>query len=86
MGDRILRAINGFLMVNLFFVLLSFAWFAIAVLGASVKVSLGLQVWYSLWTPLFQPAIGLLMAGALTIGISRWLLTQWARLRPNPEP
>jgi len=60
-------------MINVFFILLCFAWFAIAVVGRSAGVALGLDVWYSLWTPVMQPAIGILMAGAILSGITSWV-------------
>ncbi|HEY9597111.1 MAG TPA: hypothetical protein V6D33_05525, partial [Cyanophyceae cyanobacterium] len=47
----------------------SFFWLAIAVIGRSVGVPLGLDLWYSLWEPVFTPAIGILMAGALLSGL-----------------
>lgn len=81
MTDRILNGLNWLLVGNLFFVLASFGWFAAAVVGRSVHVDLGLDLWYSLWTPLFQPTIGILMAGAIAIGLSRWLIRQWSNLR-----
>ncbi len=57
------------LMANLFLVFLSFAWLAIAVVGRSAGVPLGLD----LWQPLWQPAFGILMAGAILNGIGRWI-------------
>lgn len=81
MTDRLLNGLNWLLVGNLFFVLASFGWFATAVVGRSFHVDLGLDLWYSLWTPLFQPAIGILMAGAIAIGLSRWLIRQWSNLR-----
>ena len=77
MKDRLVRWLNQFLMVDVFLVLLSFFWLAIAVVGRSIGVPLGLDLWYRLWEPVFTPAIGLLMAGALLSGlasqISKWL-------------
>lgn len=73
MKDKLLNWINLALMANLFFVLFSFGWFAIALLGRSFKLPLGFDLWYSLWEPLFMPAIGILMAGALISGISSWV-------------
>ena len=69
MKDRLIRWLNQFLMLDVFLVLLSFFWLAIAVIGRSLGVSLGLDLWYRLWEPLFTPAIGLLMAGALMSGV-----------------
>lgn len=73
MWDRVLNGLNWLLVANLFFVLGSFGWFAVAVIGRSLNVDLGLEIWYSLWTPVFQPTIGILMAGAIAIGALRWL-------------
>jgi len=67
--DRLLKAVNFLLVVDVFLVLASFAWLVIAVLGHSAKVSLGLDLWYKLWEPVFTPAIGLLMGGALISGL-----------------
>lgn len=73
MKNRLISGLNTALMLNLFFVLLSFVWFAAAVIGRSANVNLGFDLWYSLWDPLFMPAIGILMAGALVSGISSWV-------------
>jgi len=73
MKEKLLNWLNLALMANLFLVLASFLWFAIAVVGRSAKVSLGLDIWYQLWQPLFQPAIGILMLGALLSGLASWL-------------
>ncbi|MEL6160542.1 MAG: hypothetical protein AAFQ40_08905 [Cyanobacteria bacterium J06623_5] len=73
MKERIVSGLNTVLMLNLFFVLFCFAWFAIALIGRTVSLDLGFDLWYSLWDPLIMPAIGILMAGALTSGISSWV-------------
>ncbi len=69
MKERLIRWLNQFLMLDVFLVLLSFFWLAIAVIGRSLGVSLGLDLWYRLWEPVFTPAIGILMAGALMSGL-----------------
>ncbi|HAG79894.1 MAG TPA: hypothetical protein DCL61_01710 [Cyanobacteria bacterium UBA12227] len=69
MKDRFISLLNQFLVANVFLVLLSFFWFAIAVFGRSVGISLGLDVWHRFWEPVFMPAIGILMAGALLSGL-----------------
>jgi hypothetical protein len=74
MKDQFLKGLNFVLMLDLFFVLLCFFWFAIAIVGRATKFPLGLEVWYSLWTPVMQPAIGILMTGALLSGISGWIV------------
>ncbi|HEY9816627.1 MAG TPA: hypothetical protein V6D20_12635 [Candidatus Obscuribacterales bacterium] len=80
MKDRIVGWINLALMANLFLVLFSFAWLAIAVIGKGFGASLGLDLWYRLWEPLFTPAIGILMIGALLSGI-----ISWVSKRLNPD-
>ncbi|RZM78914.1 hypothetical protein [Leptolyngbya iicbica] len=83
MWDRVLNGLNWLLVANLFFVLASFGWFATAVVGRSFNVNLGFDLWYSLWTPLFQPAIGILMAGAIAIGVLRWIANKLEALRSS---
>lgn len=73
MKDRFVNGLNTLLVINLFFVLLCFVWFAIALIGRSTHVNLGFDVWYGLWQPVIMPAIGILMAGALVSGISSWV-------------
>jgi len=70
-------------MANLFLVLLSFAWLAIAVIGRSFGWSLGLDLWYRLWEPLFTPAIGILMAGALLSGVTSWVARRFNLGQPQ---
>jgi hypothetical protein len=73
MKDKLLQWLNTALMVDLFLVLLSFFWLAIAVIGRATQIPLGLDLWYKLWEPVFTPAIGILMAGALLSGITSWI-------------
>lgn len=75
-NNRFSNAITLLLTTNFFFVLASFLWFIIALLGRSVHLSWGLDLWYSLWQPLFSPAIGLLMGGAILAGLGSWLAAQ----------
>lgn len=65
--------LNLALVANLFLVLISFFWLAIAVLGRMFDIPLGLDLWYRLWQPVFTPAIGILMGGAFLSGIASWL-------------
>ncbi|HEY9648258.1 MAG TPA: hypothetical protein V6C88_17910 [Chroococcidiopsis sp.] len=83
MRDKLLNWLNIVLMLNLFFVLFSFGWFAIAVVGRSMNVSLGLDLWYSLWQPVFNPAIGILMLGAIVSGIASWVSKRLSLNSPN---
>lgn len=81
MKDQFLKGLNFVLMLDLFFVLLCFAWFAIALVGRAAKFPLGLDLWLKLWDPVMQPALGILMAGALISGLSSWVMK---RLNLNP--
>ena len=71
--SRLLGWFNSALMWKLFFVLASFGWFAVALLGRSAHVNLGFDLWYRLWDPVFMPSIGILMAGAIVSGIVGWI-------------
>jgi hypothetical protein len=71
---KISSLINNLLTFNFFFVLLSFAWFIIAVIGQYAKIPLGMEVWRSLWEPLFLPAISVLMGGAIVSGTISYVL------------
>jgi hypothetical protein len=73
MKEKLLQWLNLALMVNLFLVLFSFFWFAIALVGRSAGIPLGLDLWYKLWDPVFTPALGILMAGALISGAIGWI-------------
>ena len=68
MITRISNLITNILTVNVFFVILSFCWFAIAIVGQYTHIPMGLLVWQSLWEPLFLPAISVLMGGAILSG------------------
>jgi hypothetical protein len=66
--QKLLNGLNTLLVINTFVVLGSFVWLAIAVLGRGAGVPLGLDLWYRLWNPVFTPALGILMGGALLSG------------------
>jgi TRAP-type C4-dicarboxylate transport system permease small subunit len=78
MKEKFLKGLNLFLTLNLFFVLFSFLWLAAAVLAKSAQFDLGLDLWMSLWMSVFQPSIGILMAGALVSGLSSWVTKKLA--------
>lgn len=69
MKNKLLNWINLALVVDTFFVFFSFCWLIIALTGRTVGIPLGLDIWYKLWQPIFTPAIGILMAGAILSGI-----------------
>jgi hypothetical protein len=69
MKDKLLNSLNTVLMLNVFFVMFTFVWLVVALVGETFGFSLGFRLWLSLWEPVFTPAIGILMAGAVLTGI-----------------
>jgi len=65
MKEKLVSWLNRLLVIDVFLVLVGFFWFAIAIVGRSFGLSLGLDIWYKLWLPLFNPAIAILISGAL---------------------
>ncbi|MEB3181215.1 MAG: hypothetical protein VKL59_19595 [Nostocaceae cyanobacterium] len=80
MKDKLLNWLNLLLVANVFFVLFAFTWFAVGLVGKAAGIPLGLDMWYKLWDPVFTPAIGILMAGALLSGIISWLSKKFPAL------
>jgi hypothetical protein len=79
MLDRSIQILNNILTFNVFFVILAFIWFAIAVVGKYTDLPLGMDLWQSLWMPVFQPAIGALMGGAILSGIIGYVKRKFGR-------
>lgn len=73
MKEQLIDWLNRFLVINVFLVLLSFFWFAIALVGRSLDIPLGFDLWYRLWEPVFTPAIGILMMGAIASGLISYI-------------
>jgi hypothetical protein len=82
MKEKLLNWLNLALMANMFLVLLSFFWFAIALIGRTTGVPLGWDLWYRLWQPVFTPAIGILMAGAILSGVASWITKRLNKQTP----
>jgi hypothetical protein len=81
MKTQFFKWLNTILMLDLFLVLLSFVWFAAAVIGRASNFPLGFDLWHRLWEPVFTPALGILMAGAIVSGVASWVTK---RLQPKP--
>eukprot|EP00889_Picochlorum_renovo_P001108 jgi/Picre1/28138/NNA_003544.t1 len=71
-GDK--DIIDKALIADFFFILFALAWLGV---GVGVKSSSGntgiLDAWLGLWQWVFQPAIGVLMLGAIVSGFIGWL-------------
>ena len=80
MKEQFTTWLNRILVADVFFVFIAFGWFAIAVIGKSTGISLGWDLWMKLWQPVFNPALGLLMAGAIISGLLNWITKRF-----NPD-
>ncbi|MGV2829866.1 hypothetical protein [Myxosarcina sp. GI1(2024)] len=65
MKEQLVIWLNRLLIADVFLVLFGFIWFAIAVVGRYLNLPLGFELWYRLWQPVFNPAIGILFLGAI---------------------
>ena len=65
MKEFFLTWLNRLLVADFFFVLFAFLWFLIGVAGYYAGIPLGLELWYKLWIPVFNPAIGIMVGGAI---------------------
>ena len=63
---------DAILVTDVFLVIAGAVWFGVAVLCHSQQIEAPLQLFQTLWEPLFTPAIGLLMAAALLSGLLGW--------------
>ncbi|MDG2990201.1 hypothetical protein L3556_04510 [Candidatus Synechococcus calcipolaris G9] len=77
MARGLLDRLNWLLVIDSFFVLASFVWFVLALLGRSLDIPLGFDLWLRLWDPVFTPALGLLMAGAILSGLFSYVQKRW---------
>lgn len=57
-------------------VMAGFGLFVLSISAAFLGFPQGYSLWARLWYPLFQPALGILMLGALVSGLWGWLMKQ----------
>ncbi len=70
--QRLKGGLDTLLVIDVFVVIAGALWFALAVLLHSRQIDAPLNLFQTLWEPLFTPAIGLLMAAALLSGALSW--------------
>ena len=75
MKEQVAFWLNRLLVADVFFVLFAFFWFVIALVGHSADIPLGWELWLRLWTPVFNPALGILFLGAFV----SWLVDKFSR-------
>jgi hypothetical protein len=61
-----------------FLVIAGFLWFALAVIGESTGIPLGFKLFQRLWLPLFNPAISILIAGAIVSWAINKIQERWS--------
>lgn len=76
------RYLNWLLVANSFLIFFGFGWFVLGLVGRTFDISLGFDLWLRLWEPLFTPALGLFMGGAILSGILGQIKKRW----PSPPP
>jgi hypothetical protein len=79
LGQRLKGWIDTLLVIDVFVVIAGALWFGVAVLCHSRKIEAPLNLFQSLWEPLFTPAIGLLMGAAILSGVLGWILNWWQK-------
>jgi hypothetical protein len=72
--DKFYFWLNKFLLLDVFLVFFFFIWFLVAAIAQSSGLDLGMSIWQQLWMPVIQPALGLVMLGAITSGVAKRLL------------
>ncbi|WIA10665.1 hypothetical protein OEZ85_010845 [Tetradesmus obliquus] len=70
------EAVDKVLIADFFFVLAVLGWLGAGLAGKAMGSSALIDAWMPLWPMVFQPAIGILMAGALVSGGLNWLAEQ----------
>jgi cadmium resistance protein CadD (predicted permease) len=68
--EKFLFWLNKLLLLDVFLVFFFFIWFVAAVIANSNHLNLGLDLWQRLWMPVIQPALGVVMLGAILSGLS----------------
>lgn len=82
MKETLIAWLDRLLVFDVFLVLFGFFWFAIALIGRSMGIPLGWEIWYKLWQPLFNPAIAILFLGA----ILSWLVKKvTSKISPSQD-
>ena len=68
-GRKVLQSLNKVLVADFFFIVFALVWLITGVLADKAFGWSGpAELWFSLWTPVFQPAIGILMLGSIVTG------------------
>lgn len=78
MKEQFVKWLNRILIFDVFLVIAGFLWFAVAVIGESTGIPLGFKLFQQLWLPLFNPAISILIAGAILSWVINKIQERWS--------
>jgi hypothetical protein len=78
MKEQFVKWLNRILIFDVFLVMAGFFWFALAVIGESTGIPLGFKLFQRLWLPLFNPAISILIAGAILSWVISKIQERWS--------
>ncbi|MCA2620028.1 MULTISPECIES: hypothetical protein [unclassified Microcystis] len=78
MKEQFVKCLNRILIFDVFLVIAGFLWFALAVIGESTGIPLGFKLFQRLWLPLFNPAISILIAGAIVSWAINKIQERWS--------
>lgn len=67
--DKFYFWLNKVLLLDVFLVFFFFVWFLAAAIASNSGLEFGMGIWQQLWMPVIQPALGLVMLGAITSGV-----------------
>lgn len=77
MKEQFVKWLNRILIFDVFLVMGGFLWFAVAVIGEYTGIPLGFKLFQQLWLPLFNPAISILIAGAILSWVINKIQERW---------
>jgi hypothetical protein len=77
--------LDRLLMIDVFVVFIGFIWFLIAIIGRSFGIGLGWEIWYQLWQPLFNPAITILVMGAILSWLIKKITSKFDSVKNNSK-
>jgi hypothetical protein len=78
MKEQFVKWLNRILIFDVFLVMAGFFWFVLAVIGESTGIPLGFKLFQRLWLPLFNPAISILIAGAILSWAINKIQERWS--------
>ncbi len=79
MKEKISDWLNRFLVFDVFIVFFGFIWFIVAVVGLYLGFPQIFDIWYKLWIPIFNPAIGIIFLGVFV----NWVISKFSNKKTS---